>query len=264
MNTSRCLGVIPARYASTRLPAKPLADIGGKSVVQRVWEQATRATLVSEVVVATDDQRIFEHATAFGARVIMTGSHHLTGSDRVAEAMEIMAREGSHFDFCANIQGDMPFIEPAVIDLTIQALAEAGTEIGMSTVAIPLLDEEEFLRPTAVKVVVSADRTALYFSRAPIPHRREPHQHTISREEPYGYKHMGLYVFRPDTLRLMATLPPTILDRREALEQLRALAHGVRIKVAIVEPALMQRSIEIDTPEDLSRAIMQTEKDSRR
>ncbi len=254
MKTIRCLGVIPSRYPSTRLPAKPLKDICGKSLVQRVYEQAGKAKHVAEYVVATDDERIAEHVRSFGGKVLMTGSHHHTGSDRVAEVMEIFRKEGKDFDFVANIQGDMPFINPDVIDMTIEALASSGKEFGMSTVATPIISEEEFMRPQAVKVVLGTDNSALYFSRAPIPFWREPKEIKVSDTEPCGYKHMGLYVFRPEALSLLTKLPQSLPEKREKLEQLRALTGGIRIKVAVASQAMVQPSIEVDTEEDLQRA----------
>ena len=255
MSNLNCLGVIPARYPSSRLPGKPLKDIAGKSLVQRVWEQACKARNVSEVVIATDDERIAACAEGFGAKVMMTGSHHNTGSDRVGEVMQRYAARGADFPYIANIQGDMPFINPEVIDRTIQALAEGGPAFGMSTVATPILSEEEYLRESAVKVVLANDHSALYFSRATVPFARDGTDNISPTEsEPWSYKHMGLYVFRPQTLAQLAALPQSLLERREKLEQLRALCGGVRIKVALVPPALVSPGIEVDTEDDLQRA----------
>ena len=184
----------------------------------------------------------------------MTGSHHHTGSDRVAEVMNIFRSQGREFSYVANIQGDMPFINPAVIDLTIETLAEGGPSFGMSTVATPLLSEEEFLRPQAVKVVLGTDGSALYFSRSPIPHWREPKEVRISEAEPCGYKHMGLYVFRPEALQRLTSLPQSLPEKREKLEQLRALTGGIKVRVAVASPNMVHPSIEVDTEEDLERA----------
>jgi 3-deoxy-manno-octulosonate cytidylyltransferase (CMP-KDO synthetase) len=149
----------------------------------------------------------------------------------------------------------MPFINPVVIDRTIQVLNEAGAEFGMSTVATPIETEAEFLKSSAVKVALANDGGALYFSRAPIPFWREPSEITPTEAEPIAYKHMGLYVFKPEALERVTTLPPSLPERREKLEQLRALCGGIRIKVAVVSNALVQPAIEVDTPEDLARAI---------
>ncbi len=253
-NQTTCLAVIPARLKSTRLPEKPLKDIGGKLLIQRVWEQAKRATTLTEVVLATDDPTIFEAATKFGATALMTSSNHLTGSDRVSEAAEIMKKRGKRFDLIANVQGDMPFINPEVINRTVLALAEGSADYGMSTVATPILSEGEFLRSASVKVVIGTDGAALYFSRAPIPFIREPDGLEISEESPYGFKHMGLYVFRPETLAKLNTLSQSLPEQRERLEQLRALCNGIRIRVAVVPPELLVNQVEVDTPEDLERA----------
>lgn len=250
----RVLGVIPARIGSTRLPAKGLKMIGDKTVVQRVWEQASKARCFSELFVATDSSEIAECVHGFGGAPLMTGSHHATGSDRVAEALELREREGQRFDLVANVQGDMPFIEPAVIERTVSCLAEAPTEYGMSTVVMPLFDEREFLRDSVVKVVLGEEQRILYFSRAPVPHRRDPDKCVVSPDSPLGYKHFGLYVFRPTTLKAMNKMRQSLIESREALEQLRALANGVLIKAAFATAEEMDKSIEIDTPEDLARA----------
>jgi 3-deoxy-manno-octulosonate cytidylyltransferase (CMP-KDO synthetase) len=250
-----CLCVIPSRYPSTRLPAKPLKDIGGKTLLQRVWGQAKKACCFSEVVIATDDDRILEHAKSFGATALMTSADNVTGSDRVSEVMRIYERQGKSFSFVANVQGDMPFINPKVIERTVDALAQSPLSVGMSTLATPILDEEEYLRPSAVKVSLGSDDMALYFSRSPIPHWRDRNpQEKVTEQNPFAYKHMGLYIFRPETLKLLPTLSQSFTETRERLEQLRLLAHGVRIKVAIVGQELVWPSIEIDTPEDLERA----------
>lgn len=258
------LAVIPARYPSTRLPAKPLKLIGERTLLQRVYEQAKKARSLSRVVIATDDDRIVDAARSFGAEVLKTSDTLLTGSDRVAETASILASQGHRYDLIANVQGDMPFINPEVIDRTVYALAESDQVFGMSTVATPLLSEGEFLRPSAVKVVVGADGGALYFSRAPIPFIREPKEVTISEETPWGFKHMGLYVFRPDTLNRLSSLAQSLPETREKLEQLRALSNGIRIKVCVVPPALVSPAVEVDTPEDLERARALCEEFDRR
>ena len=254
MKKLNCLGVIPARFPSTRLPGKPLKDICGKTLIQRVYEQVGKSKHVAEYLVATDDERIAEHVRSFGGKAMMTSSEHHTGSDRVAEVMESYRKQGREFDFIANIQGDMPFINPAVIDMTIEALAVSGPSLGMSTVATPMMSEEEFLRPQAVKVVLGYENAALYFSRAPIPFWREPKEIKVSDQEPCGYKHMGLYIFRPEALLKLTKLPQSLPEKREKLEQLRALTGGIGIKVAIASLAMVHPSIEVDTEEDLARA----------
>ena len=243
---------------STRLPDKPLKDIGGKSLIQRVYEQACKAKLADTVVIATDDQRIAEAARGFGADVIMTSENAATGSDRVAEVVSIFKSRGQEFDLIANVQGDMPFISPFAIDLTIEALANLDSKsesvFGMSTLATTITLREEFERPSAVKVVIGADARALYFSRAPVPFARDPQEAYSEPGVIYGHKHIGLYVFRPEVLAQLGSLPLLPPEQREKLEQLRALAAGVAIRVAIVPRAKLEPSIEVDTPEDLERA----------
>lgn len=246
----KTLGVIPVRLESQRLPRKPLADIGGKSLVQRVWEQATKTSNFSEIVIATDSDEIEQHCMGFKAKVIKTSSHHKTGTDRVAEA----ASKCGEYDVVANIQGDMPFISPKLIDETAKLLIESSENIGMTTVASPILVEEEFLKPSAVKVALGMENRALYFSRAPIPFVRAPEEAVISDETPWGFKHMGLYVFRPSTLKLMSSLQEVLVEQREKLEQLRLLACGVQIRVFVASNQLVNPSIEVDTEEDLIKA----------
>ena len=250
-----CLGVIPARYASQRRPGKPLADLAGKPLIQWVWEQAKQAQYVSELVIATEDQRIYDCAQDFGANVMMTSELHLTGSDRVSEVAERYAADGRPFDMIANIQGDMPFINPHVIDAAIKTLSESPSSVGMATIATPILEETEFLKPSAVKVVLGTSNEALYFSRASIPFIRSPEKHQISESVPYGYKHMGLYIFRADTLKRMSSLEPSLPELREQLEQLRALCNGIPIRVYVAPRHEVEPCIEVDTPEDIDAAI---------
>lgn len=247
----KVLAIIPARFASMRLPGKPLADICGKSLVQRVYEQARQAASISDIFISSDDQRIEDEAKRIGAPFIRTSSNCLTGSDRVCEAWSSL---GKKYDLVANVQGDMPFINPKVIDDTVSTLSEASAEFGMSTVACPIVDSDEFERPAAVKVAIGSEGRALYFSRSPIPHLREPQGFVPSESNPYGYKHMGLYVFRPQVLERIHTVPPAFTEGREKLEQLRALAHGIQIRICTVSRAMVLPAIEVDTPEDLERA----------
>lgn len=247
-----CLGVIPVRLRSARLPGKPLRDITGKSLVRRVWERARNASLLQKLVIATEDQEIFEAGQQFGAEVVMTQRTHLTGSDRVGEVLEQCRARGERYDFVANIQGDMPFINPAVIDRAIEALIESPA-CGMSTVASPITDEGEFMRPSCVKVVLGEHERALYFSRAPIPYRRDEDFHA-PEEGIFSYKHLGLYVFRADALQALKGLPHAFAETREKLEQLRALCGGIQIRCAVLPQSMVDPSIEVDTEDDLARA----------
>ena len=232
------VGLIPARYASKRFPGKALVDLLGKPLLQHVVERAGQARTLSEVIVATDDVRIADSVRGFGGKVQMTSPAHPSGTDRIAE----VARDVG-CDLVVNIQGDEPLIDPADIDAAVAPLL-ADRRIPMGTLACPL-DLEQAGDPNAVKVVVGMDGFALYFSRAPIPYLRDGHRGGAS---PY-LLHIGLYVYRREVLLRLAGLPPTPLEERERLEQLRALEHGIRIRVVGTD----KPSLGVDTPEDLER-----------
>ncbi|TAE30201.1 MAG: 3-deoxy-manno-octulosonate cytidylyltransferase [Cytophagales bacterium] len=236
----KILGIIPARYASTRFPAKALADINGKSMVQRVYEQAQKADSLSRVVVATDDEQIYNHVTNFGGEVVMTGTHHQSGTDRCQEAL---VASGESFDYVVNIQGDEPFIQPRQIDLLTSVL-DGTTEL--ATLVKAITDPQVLFNPNSPKVVVSQTGEALYFSRQPIPYQRDRPQAAWLDHHQY-FKHIGLYAYRTDVLARITQLPPSTLERAEALEQLRWLENGFRIRV--VETDL--ESYGVDTVEDL-------------
>lgn len=231
----RTLCVIPARYASTRLPGKPLADICGKPMICRVWERARRAEKPERVIVATDDQRIYDAVRKDGGEAMLTRTDHPTGTDRLAE----VAQAHGAVDLIVNVQGDEPFIEPSVIDELI-ALFEADENLQMATVMTRMEDEEEQKNPNNVKVVVDKLGYALYFSRSLLPYPR-------AAAAPV-YKHIGIYAYRRDFLLHYARLAPTPLEKAESLEQLRALENGYGIRV--LETA--SRFIGVDTPEDLA------------
>ena len=235
----RIVGIIPARYASSRFPGKALADLAGKPMVQHVVERTARATLLDEVLVATDDARIAEAVRRFGGKVRMSSPTHPSGTDRIAEVVRDIA-----CDLVVNIQGDEPLIEPSVIDQAVAPLAD-DSSIGMGTLARPM-GVAEAADPSKVKVVLDRQGFALYFSRSRIPYIRD--DTPPPSEQPY-LLHMGLYVYRRETLLRLAGLPPTPLEERERLEQLRALEHGVRIRVVITE----HQSFGVDTPADLER-----------
>lgn len=241
--THMVLCIIPARYASTRFPGKPLVDIGGKSMIQSVYEQVRKSKRADQVVVATDDVRIFEHVQSFGGSVVMTSSDHPSGTDRCAE----VARSYPEATWILNVQGDEPFIQPEQIDLLVDTL-RAHPEFSIATLAKRLHEQEQLFNPNVVKVVFSAAAGAIYFSRHPIPYFRgqEP---SVWLEQQTHFKHIGLYGFHAQTLARVAALAPTPLERAESLEQLRWLENGWRIAVGITE----LETIGIDTPEDLMR-----------
>lgn len=232
--------IIPARYASTRLPGKPLLDISGKPMVQHVYERAKKAELVSRVIVATDDRRIFDAVERFGGRAVMTSESHKSGTDRLAEVAK-----GLDSDMIVNIQGDEPLIEPGMIDDAIRPLMEDGS-IVMGSLKAEIRDETELNNPNVVKVVVDRNDFALYFSRYPIPYIRDDSPLSLLTGR---FKHIGLYVYRRDFLLEYAGMPQTPLEEAEKLEQLRALENGYRIKV----PTTRYQSIGVDTEEDLER-----------
>lgn len=242
----KVIAVIPARYASTRLPGKPLLDIAGKPMIQHVYERVA-ASSVDSVIVATDDRRIYDVVTAFGGKAAMTSPEHQSGTDRVAEA----AKE-SGADVVVNVQGDEPLMDPALIDDVVKPLRE-DSSILMGTLAHVITHPEEVASPDAVKVVVDKAGFALYFSRSPIPHVRDAFGEGVPQEGgPWMdgiLRHIGIYVFRADFLQEYASMAPTFLERHEKLEQLRALENGHRIRV--VETA--RPVVGVDTPEDLER-----------
>lgn len=235
------IAVIPARYGSTRLPGKPLAEIGGRPMIRRVAEAAVATQLFDDVIVATDDRRIAEAVDGSGARAMMTRADHPSGTDRIAE---VAARLDA--DIVVNIQGDLPFVPRALVEPAIAPLLH-DSSIPMGTVAVPIHDRERWLDPNVVKVVTDGRGFALYFSRAPIPGCRDEQGRGDS---PFGLQHVGTYVYRRDFLLTFAAWSPTPLEKLERLEQLRALEHGARIAVAEVEQAVL----EVDTERDLAEA----------
>jgi 3-deoxy-manno-octulosonate cytidylyltransferase (CMP-KDO synthetase) len=245
------VAIIPARYGSTRLPGKPLAKIGGKPMIQHVYESVSKARALDRVLVATDDRRIENAVRAFGGEVMMTSPDHASGTDRLAEVARTLKA-----DWLVNVQGDLPFIHAETISRAVGPMRRDRT-IPMGTVCTPILDEAEWRNPNIVKVLTDRAGFALYFSRAPIPYFRnsviDPKGGRISarsKQRLWGYRHLGLYVYRRAFLLKFARLRPTALERIESLEQLRALQNGYRIYVAEVD----ERSVEVDTPADLKKA----------
>jgi 3-deoxy-manno-octulosonate cytidylyltransferase (CMP-KDO synthetase) len=233
----KILGVIPARFASTRFPGKVLAQIAGKTMLQHVYERASLSTYLTSVIIGTDDEQVFSVAREFGARVRMTRSDHLSGTDRVAEVASAEEAE-----IIVNIQGDEPLISPAAIDGAILPMAHEP-DLVMATLKKRIEDRREIADPNVVKVVTDRSGDAIYFSRCPIPFARE-----IGGGTPY-FKHIGLYVYRRDFLLRYSALPVGPLEAAERLEQLRAMENGYRIRVVETE----YESLGVDTPEDLER-----------
>lgn len=236
------LAVIPARWASTRFPGKPLIDLGGKSMIRRVFEQVNDSKKVDRVVVATDDVRIYDHVQSFG-EVVMTRSEHPSGTDRCAE----VAMQFPEADLILNVQGDEPFIQPQQIDLLTDTLLNSPNA-SIATLAKKIDNEALLFNPNVVKAVFSPVAGAIYFSRHPIPFVRGVATENWL-EQQHFYKHIGLYGFRRETLLEIARLSPTPLEKSESLEQLRWLEHGYRIAVGITE----WETIGIDSPEDVEK-----------
>lgn len=233
----KILGVIPSRYASTRFPGKPLIDIGGKSMIQRVYEQAMKCKSLTKVIVATDDERIAQHVLKFGGNVLMTSSDHQSGTDRCAEVLQ---KINEKFDAVVNIQGDEPFIEPEQIELI--ACCFEDDEVEIATLIKSTDKEEEILNPSEAKVVLDKNDFAIYFSRSPIPYSKNLNAVKY-------FKHIGIYGYRSNCLLQITKLKKGFLETAESLEQLRWIENGFRIKVK----ETFTETIPIDTPEDLER-----------
>lgn len=241
----KIIGVIPARYASTRFPGKPLALLGGKPVIQRVYEQVSR--VFDETVVATDDERIRDAVETFGGKVVMTRSDHKSGTDRINEAVDKL---GNQWDVVVNVQGDEPFIQPQQLEAIKACFQDDSTHIATLVKPFNPNDGLQALQnPNSPKVVVDEQMHALYFSRSVIPYLRGVDPEEWLNRHTY-YKHIGLYAYRSDVLRQITALPQSTLEIAESLEQLRWLQAGYTIKVGISEV----ETIGIDTPEDLARA----------
>lgn len=239
------LAIIPARYASTRFPGKPLVLLGGKPVIERVYEQV--AGVLDDVVVATDDQRIVEAVQAFGGRVVMTSPNHRSGTDRCREAYE---KQGGRFDAVVNVQGDEPFIRPEQLELLKSCFDDPQTDI--ATLVKPFTPADGLAaleNPNSPKVVLDSRMRAIYFSRSVIPYLRGVERDAWLEHHTF-YKHIGLYAFRTEALLAVTSLPPSPLEKAESLEQLRWLENGYRIGVGITDA----ETVGIDTPEDLIRA----------
>lgn len=240
----KIVGIIPARYGSSRFPGKPLAMIKGKTMIQRVCEQAWKSKL-DDVVVATDDIRIADEVLKFGGRYVMTNPRHQSGTDRCSEALEILEEQ---YDAVINIQGDEPFIDPQHINLLVDMISRDDTHLASLVKRID--EEEDLFGSNKVKVVMDKSGNALYFSRNPIPYMRNM-AHEKWLQKGCFFQHLGIYAYKAATLRQIATMQPTALELAESLEQLRWLENGLAIRMAVVEAD----SLAIDSPADLAKAI---------
>lgn len=241
------IAVIPARYASTRFPGKPLAVLGGMTMIQRVYEQVSK--VVTDVYVATDDSRIYDAVSGFGGRVVMTSANHKSGTDRIEEAVSIITEQtGRVYDVVINVQGDEPFIQRSQIETVMACFDDDATQI--ATLGKPFGNDMDAIRnPNSPKIAVTQNGYALYFSRSVIPYLRGKAPEEWGREYPY-LKHIGLYAYRREVLHAVTQLPQSPLEIAESLEQLRWLDNGYRIRVGLTDV----ETIGIDTPEDLQRA----------
>jgi 3-deoxy-manno-octulosonate cytidylyltransferase (CMP-KDO synthetase) len=238
------IGIIPARYASTRFPGKPLVEIMGKSMIRRVYEQTISASLLSEVLIATDDERIAQHARDFGAKVVITGAHHPSGTDRCFEAYRI---NGKPFDFVMNVQGDEPFLHPQQVN-SLAGICDGDTEI--ATQMTLCTSHETLFDRGEVKIVLNDKKEALYFSRSVIPFLKNADEKNWHTLHPY-YRHVGMYAYRVDVLEKITALKPSPLESAESLEQLRWLEQGYKNKFAETE----FESHCVDTPEDIEKVL---------
>ena len=236
------MAIIPARYASTRFPGKPLAVLGGKTVIQRVYEQVS--SVLSEVYVATDDERIYQCVESFGGRAVMTRTDHKSGTDRIQEAVE---KIGTDADVIINVQGDEPFIQPSQVETLMHLFDASETQIG--TLGKPFESLEAVENPNSPKIVTDVRGFALYFSRSVIPFIRGVERADWFGQYPF-LKHLGIYAYRRNVLAEVTQLPQSSLEKAESLEQLRWLQNGYRIRVGLTDV----ETIGIDTPEDLQRA----------
>ncbi len=239
------IGIIPARYASTRLPGKPLADILGKSMLQRVYEQSSKSKFLKRVVVATDDERIFNHVKSFGGDVVMTAEHHPSGTDRCWDAAQ---QVDETFNYVINVQGDEPFINPEQIDELASVLQDGSIELATQMVAVNSYDLLE--DKGEVKIVLNKNNEAMYFSRSIIPFIKNVDEKDWLDHHTY-YRHVGMYAYRKDILEKITKLPVSSLEKAESLEQLRWIENGFKIKCVVTN----YDSHCVDTPEDLEKAI---------
>ena len=245
----KILGIIPARYASSRFPGKPLVKIGNKTMIQRVYLQSTKT--LDYVVVATDDQRIFDEIKRFNGQVVMTSENHQSGTDRCMEALEIFEKEsGEKFDVVINIQGDEPFIQPEQIKILADSFTDEITEI--STLIKKITEPEVIFDPNRPKVIKNVNNEAIYFSRSAIPYVRNTEKKNWLNQFTY-YMHIGLYAYRSDILRKITQLLPSSLEIAESLEQNRWLENGFKIRVLETE----HENVSIDTQEDLDKVLKQ-------
>ncbi|WP_338813370.1 3-deoxy-manno-octulosonate cytidylyltransferase [Bernardetia sp. Wsw4-3y2] len=248
----KIIAIIPARYASSRFPAKVLADINGKTMIERVFNQAKKATKLNDVFIATDNQLVFDKVKEFTQNVLMTDSNHISGTDRIAEAALLLEKNKVEFDFIINIQGDEPFIQPKQIDSLAEILIE-NNAVQLATLVSQIKDAETLFDTNVVKAIFDVNHKAIYFSRNPIPFVRneDKNQKDAWLSTHTFYRHIGMYAYQKEVLQQITKLQPSKLELAESLEQLRWIENNFSIQIAITP----FESIGIDTPEDLKKAI---------
>ncbi len=240
----KIIGIIPSRYASTRFPGKPLIMIDGKAMIRRVYEQVLKCNSLSKVIIATDHEAIQKHVISFGGEVIMTSEAHSSGTERCAEVLEVLGKQGENFDVVINVQGDEPFIDPAQIEQV--AACFSNTKIQIATLVRKITNVEDLTNPNLVKVVTNNAGMALYFSRSAIPYSRGKDQYSWLNSTTY-FKHIGIYGYRQAVLQKIVCLAPTPLEKAESLEQLRWMENGFPVYTRETE----FENIGIDIPSDL-------------
>ena len=245
----KIIAIIPARYASSRFPAKVLADIHGKPMIERVFAQAKKSSKLSEVFIATDNQIVFDKVKAFTQNVLMTKDSHISGTDRIAEAATILEKNNVEFDFIINIQGDEPFIQPKQIDSLADVLLE-NTKTQLATLVSKIKNTETLFDENVVKAIFDIYKKAIYFSRNPIPFVRGKERENWLSEQTF-YRHIGMYAYQKDVLQQITKLQPSKLELAESLEQLRWIENGFEIQVAVTP----FESIGVDTPQDLEKIL---------
>ncbi len=239
------IGIIPARYESSRFPGKPLAIISGKPMIQHVYENASKTKSLNEVIVATDDDRILTCVKSFGGKVMMTSKNHQSGTDRCNEVLQLLSKKGQYFEGAINIQGDEPFLNPEQIETVVQSFKKDG-KIKISTLIKKIQQSDELFNPNVVKAVINHIGEAIYFSRSPIPFLRDTEENQWVNHHSF-FKHIGIYGYRTEVLKEICDLEKSDLEKSESLEQLRWIENGYRIHTEITN--IENRSV--DTPEDL-------------
>jgi len=242
----KVLGVIPARYHSTRFEGKPLVLIKGKTMIQRVYEQAVGAVSLKDVVVATDNENILMHVLSFGGKAVMTSDAHPSGTDRCLEVVNLLSAQNKNYDVIVNIQGDEPFIDPHEIDKTAACFSD--TNIQIATLAKQIYDISDLQNPNVVKLIKDINQKAIYFSRFPVPYFKSGLDKDTLNKHSF-FKHIGLYAYRTEVLKKICQLPPSSLEKAESLEQLRWLENAYQIHVLLSD----YDSVSVDTPEDLRK-----------